>query len=277
MAGTKRPARPQTPGKPPRAGPKGRPGAGASTGRSSTGPAAAARAPAPTRSREDIRRRTLRAGVAFAVLAVVLSAGWYVGTKPRSQSAEARAEAAKAPAAAAAAGCTDVRTIPPYPQNLDRAHVGEEVPALPPLSSYPSTPPASGPHAPTPLDAGAYSAPPPIANAIHSLEHGAVIVWYAPSQASAAKDLATFFARPENRDHVIVAPYSYPRQGPAGSLPNGVGMAVVAWHRLQTCRVPSLPVAAAFVGRYAGPTGFLPFRLHPRGYLGDAPEAGFPI
>jgi len=26
-----------------------------------------------------------------------------------------------------------------------------------------------------------------------------------------------------------------------------------------------------------GPTGFLPFRLRPRGYQGEAPEAGFPI
>ncbi len=211
------------------------------------------------------------------MLAVVLGAGWYVGTKPRSQSSEAIAEAAKAATAAAAAGCSGIREIPPYPQDLDRAHIGGQVPALPPLSSYPSTPPASGPHAPTPLDAGAYASPPPVAGAIHSLEHGGVIVWYAPSQAAAARQLAAFFAKPENRDHVIVAPYSYPSQGPAGSLPNGVGMAVVAWHKLQTCRVPSLPVAAAFIGKYAGPTEFLPFRLHPRGYQGEAPEAGFPI
>jgi hypothetical protein len=211
------------------------------------------------------------------VLAVLLGAGWYVGTKPRAESPEAREQAANAPAAATAAGCTDVRTVAPYPNDLDRAHVGGQVPALPPLSSYPSTPPASGPHAPTPLDAGAYATSPPIGNAIHSLEHGAVIVWYAPSQSGSARKLADFFARPENREHVIVAPFNYPNEGAAGSLPSGDGMALVAWHRLQTCRIPSLPVAAAFIGRFAAPTELLPLHLRPRGYQGDAPEAGFPI
>ncbi len=255
----------------PRAGPKGRPGRPSSAARP-------ARPAAPVRSREEIRRRTIRAGIAFVVLAVVVFGGYVLGTRPRSLSPEAKALIARAPAAAAAARCTGVRTIAPYRDGLDRTHVGAgELPSLPPLSSYPSVPPASGPHDPIPLDAGSYPHAPPIGRAIHSLEHGAVIVWYAPGAAGAARPIAAFFARPENRDHVIVAPYDYPRQGKAGALPAGVEMAVVAWHRVQTCRTPSLPVAAAFVGRFAAPTESALLRLHPRGYQGEAPEAGLPI
>src|ERR671922_4438 len=45
-----------------------------------------------------------------------------------------------------AAGCGDVTTTPPYdPESQDRIHVDPN--SGPPLSSYPTTPPASGPHA----------------------------------------------------------------------------------------------------------------------------------
>ena len=47
-------------------------------------------------------------------------------------------------------------------------------------STYPSVPPASGPHNSIPYGAGVYGTPPPIDRVIHSLEHGAAIVWYSP-------------------------------------------------------------------------------------------------
>ena len=59
-------------------------------------------------------------------------------------------------------------------------------------------------------------------------------------------------------------------------MPDGVGMALVAWHRMQTCATPSLPVAAAFVLHYATPTRTTPF-CKPSGYRGDAPERCFAI
>jgi hypothetical protein len=214
--------------------------------------------------------------VAFVVLALIVGGVYWYGTRPRPLSAGAVRLAAQATAGAAVAGCSAVRIVAPYPGGLDRAHVGSGVPALPPLSSYPSTPPASGPHEPTPLDAGVYAEPPPIGSAIHSLEHGAVIVWYAPTSAPAATPLGAFFAQAANRDHVIVAPYDYPDQGAAGTLPGDVGMALVAWHRIQTCRTPNLPVAVAFVQRYSTPTRTAPF-CKPRGYAGDAPEPCFAI
>ena len=176
---------------------------------------------------------------------------------------------AQAPAAAEAAGCGSVRTANPYPNNLDRVHIGApQARLMPPLSTYPTIPPASGPHDPVPLDAGVYSTPPPIGRAIHSLEHAAVIVWYDPATVTPAdvQSIQSFFRQADESNHVIVAPYDYPDQGAAGSLPSGDAMAVVAWHHLQLCASASLPVAFAFVHSYR-------FDLYQYGaYRGDAPE-----
>jgi hypothetical protein len=119
--------------------------------------------------------------------------------------------------------------------------------------------------------------PPPVDRTIHSLEHAAVIVWYSSAAASdprLANELAllqAFFAKDRESDHVIVAPYDYPDQGPAGMLPAGTTMALIAWHRRQVCRDISLPVAFAFVAAYR----FDPDA--PGRYEGEAPEPGVPI
>ena len=256
-------------------GPKGRPAPSAG-GKPTSAPARAATRPDPA-ARASIVRTIRRAAILFVALAVLLLSVYWYFTKPRAQSAEAKRIVAEASTAAQAAGCSAVRTIGPYdPSDLDRSHVGTGVPALPPLASYPSVPPTSGPHDPVPLDAGVYATAPTIGEAIHSLEHGAVIVWYSPAHLDAARALGDFFGQKANRDHVIVAPFDYPNQGAAGQLPPGVGMALVAWHRMQTCATPSLPVAALFAQRFATPTQVVPVG-RPRGYEGDAPEAGFAI
>jgi uncharacterized protein DUF3105 len=194
-------------------------------------------------------------------------------------SAEERSLVDRAAAAATAAGCSEVETVPPYASpELDRAHIGgPDVPAPPLLSSYSSRPPTSGPHEPVPLPAGIYAEPPSVYRSIHSLEHAAAIVWFSPAAATDPKDaaelsaLADFFTEPSHGDHVIVAPYDYPDQGPAGVLPSSAAMALVAWHRLLLCQRISLPVAFSFV---------LDFRFDPAApdrYRGDAPEPGVPI
>jgi hypothetical protein len=48
-------------------------------------------------------------------------------------------------------------------------------------------------------------------------------------------------------------------------------VALVAWHRLQTCARPSLAVAYAFVLAFGADVE------HPQGYEGEAPEAGAAI
>jgi hypothetical protein len=172
------------------------------------------------------------------------------------------------------AGCDPVRTVPPYSATLDRAHVGtgSPVPRMPLLSTYRSVPPVSGPHFPVPLGAGVYRTPPPIGQALQSLEHAAVTVWFSPSLSDPERTrIERFFAQKGEANHVIVAPYSYPAEAAAGQLPAGQQMVLAAWHHLQSCARPSLAVAFAFVHSYR-------FDLYQWGaYKGDAPEKFAPI
>jgi hypothetical protein len=185
----------------------------------------------------------------------------------------------EAPSAGAAAGCDDVTTVRPYPRALDQAHVGFGGNRLPPLSTFPSVPPTSGPHNPIPLPAGIYGSAPPIDHVLHSLEHGAAIIWYDPSVPGEELDRLREFYReyritPEGSAQgakIIIAPYDYPDDGEAGRLPPGVHMALTAWHRLQTCADVSLSVAFDFTSQYVVP----PFES--RTYKGEAPEPQSPI
>ncbi len=274
-----------------RTGPTGRSGGTGTTTKATGGNGGAAVRPAPAspggpnrlerkeaarQARDRLRRRMARrrtyrrAGIALIVAALVAGVV-LLATRPKGSAltAEERSLLAQAPAAMKAAGCSSVQTIKPYPNGHDQTHIGagSDVTTNPPLSGYPSTPPASGPHNPTPLAAGVYSDPPDVYRTIHSLEHAAVIIWYAPGTTSdELARLQTFFGKASEQTKVIVAPYDYPDQGAAGKLPAGQQMALVAWHHVQTCNQVSLPVAYDFVAHYRSPT--------PKGesYKGDAPE-----
>jgi hypothetical protein len=234
------------------------------------------------------RKRNRAIGLILVALAVVAAIVAIVVLQP---SASASADAPQdllqeAAAAAEAAGCDQVQTIEPYggisdpndPGYVDQTHIGSGAfPTGPELSTYPSIPPASGPHAPIPpgpIAAGVYDTAPDLYRALHSLEHGATIVWYRPGTSQEALDRLTAFygqsldAASVGQDRVIVAPYDYPDQGDAGQLPEGVNMAVVAWHRLQSCGAVSLPVAFDFTSRFSAPP------WGDRQYEGEAPEAG---
>lgn len=232
-------------------------------------------------ARERMRRKAARRGMYRRAVVGVIVAGLiggivFLSTRPKGSSlnAEEKQLLSAAPAAITSAGCDAVASTKDYdPAASDRSHIGnQDVPTAPPLSSYATIPPASGPHNPSPLAAGVYSDPPDIYQTIHSLEHAAVIVWYSPDAASdptVADELAklqTFFSKPGEKTKVIVAPYNYPDQGDAGVLPAGKQMVLVAWHRIQTCDKVSLPVAYKFVTNYRFPA--------PKGeeYLGKAPE-----
>ena len=222
------------------------------------------------RQREAIRRRMARrrflqrAGIVALVVVVVAAVGFYVALKP---------------SASKAAGCGSVQTVAPYnPITLDRAHINSagQVKTPPPLSKYRSHPPTSGPHELDPLNAGVYTTPPDVFRTIHSLEHAAVIIWFAPSAAnsSALQKIESFYRQAPNNDHVIVAPYNYPAQGAFGSLPAGKQMVLVAWHHMEQCKSLSLDAAKSFVAAYRVPGGST---VLPAGYKGDAPEAGSAI
>lgn len=225
--------------------------------------------------RKAIRRRYVRNAVyVLAGVAIILVIAY--GTTRTKHGAELTAAEqallAKAASEGTAAGCGPVQTIPAYSGAPDQAHIGSQVPSPPPLTSYESTPPVSGPHAGSPLGVGVYDTPPDVYRTIHSLEHGAAIVWYDPSASGSELDsIKAFFDDTVHQDHVIVAPYDYPDQGDAGKLPTGKQMVLVSWHHMQVCSQPSLAVAFDFVARYRFPP--------PAGesYKGDAPEQGAPI
>jgi hypothetical protein len=165
-----------------------------------------------------------------------------------------------------------IRTAPYSAGFSDHAHVPQS--ARPRLSTYPTHPPASGPHDSTPLPAGVYDAPPDVYRTIHSLEHGAVIIWYRLGASSSdLQKIKDFYGNTVNNDHVIVAPYSYPIEGAAGSLPAGKDMVLVAWHRYQACDNVNLAAAQLFVKYFRTPTGL----RNPPGYRGVAREAGYRI
>lgn len=218
------------------------------------------------------RRRLIWIGAAIVVAVAVVAVAL---TRPEEQS-QASGRAAELLAASAAesttAGCTDVADVGPYqPEDQDQAHVGTEdgPAAMPALSTYPSQPPASGPHADATLPAGVYSTAPPMDALVHSLEHGAAIVWYDPdASASALAEIQDFYRDADVGSRVIVAPYDYPDEGEAGALAPGSQMTLVSWHHVETCTEANLAAAFGFTARYAFPT------FEGEDYLGNAPEPG---
>jgi hypothetical protein len=132
------------------------------------------------------------------------------------------------------------------PEDMGVAHLSpEETDAIvngeaePP--AYSSVPATSGTHAPAAAPCGIYPEQIPEIFAVHSLEHGAVIVYYRPDQVD-----ETILAEVEElartmSTHIIVMPYA--------EMPTPV--ALVAWGRLAAR--PSLEVeeVRAFWAEYA--------------------------
>ncbi|HEX4941499.1 MAG TPA: DUF3105 domain-containing protein [Actinomycetota bacterium] len=232
------------------------------------------------REREDLQRklaskrraRTVGMAAGGAVIAAVVAAATLLpsgGDLPEPAQLLQRASAA-----ATEAGCGEVATTPDHdPVENDRSHMTTG--QIEPLSSYPTIPPASGPHADVPLPAGVYDSltQPQLYQAIHSLEHGATIVWYDPAAPAArTAEIIDFYDRrlqdaQVGQDRVIVAPYDF-LGDPAGILPEGTQMALASWHRLRSCAAIDLAVAFDFTSEYSFPTA------EDREYAGVAPEPG---
>lgn len=223
------------------------------------------------RQRVELQRKMARSRrnrrVAIGVV-VVLVAGVaaFALTRPEDAQATPSDLLASVDQARQTAGCDPIQEVGSYqPKSQDRAHIVASLP----LSTYPSVPPASGPHNAIPYGAGVYGTPPPIDRVIHSLEHGAAIVWYAPDVSGQELDrIRTFYGDEDVGGRVIVAPYDYPEEGAAGTLPAGTQMALVSWHTVQKCANVNLAAAFGFTSSYTAP----PFGQRP--YRGTAPEAG---
>ena len=217
------------------------------------------------------RKRNRRIGLVLVVVAVVIAVVAVFMTSGGDETSasgipSAETLLAQAEAATGTAGCDAVQQTPNYADvpgddpAIDHTHIGTQPVTSPPaFSTYPTSPPVSGPHDASVLSAGIYDSPPDVYRSMHSLEHGAVIIWYSPDAAGKQlDDLVAFYGQPASdadigQAKIIIAPYDYPDQGAAGQLPAGVQMAVVAWHRLQTCTAVSLPVAFGFSSQYEVP------------------------
>ena len=219
--------------------------------------------------RMERSRRTRRLALALAFV-LVAAAAVFALTRPTEAEADPAELLRQAEQGQRAAGCDPVEDVGPYqPQDRDQVHVDPA--EMPGLSTYASTPPASGPHGQLTQGRGVYDSAPPIDRVLHSLEHGAAVVWYSPTVSGEELDRLRAFYGGEHGDRVIVAPYDYPGAGAAGRLPAGTQMALVAWHQVQLCAELNLPAAFEFTSSYAAPP------YEDRAYLGNAPEAGIPF
>ena len=160
-----------------------------------TGTARARADPAPDgRSQAEPQPRPRRdrpRGRGIVVVVVVVQPG---RGDPRPRSRRPRTCWTRRPTATTSAGCDDVQTIGFYDGVDD-----PETPTTPtrrtsaPTSAFPEMPPldhlpehaarvgAARDIPPGPLPAGVYDDPPDLARVLHSLEHGASVVWYSPT------------------------------------------------------------------------------------------------
>ncbi len=165
-------------------------------------------------------RRLLRIGIPLLVIAAVVA--FFVLRSIREGEAVAEANAAL--------GCGPVETkqddLDAFEALGGRSHV-------PPFAEGQNGVPATaGAHSQAlPPEPSVYDEPVPEANAIHNLEHGYVLIYYAAEGDNALpEDLRSALASAaEDEAEVIMSPY----EGLAEP------MALVSWGRIQTCSPPS--------------------------------------
>ena len=168
----------------------------------------------------------------------------------------------RAAAAATEAGCGEVATTPDYRSRRQgsRTHRPHRRPTAVHVPDHAAGIRSARRHPPGPLPAGVYDFTlEEVYRAIHSLEHGASIVWYDPTApVGTVARLREFYDRrlqdaQVGQDRAIVAPYDIPGDA-AGILPEGTEMALVSWHRLRSCASIDLAVAFDFTSQYSFPT-----------------------
>jgi hypothetical protein len=167
--------------------------------------------------------------------------------------------AASTVAAASEAGCADLER--PVLANPSRDHLE---PGEPPSNDDP--PAAAGPHDPSPLEPDPHVRAEPLdeARAVHNLEHAYVLIYHAPETEGgpSAETIARLASVVEDQDRVLMAPYP--------GLPEGTGLAFVAWNTRWRCPgtidpETAVEVATAFIDAYRGTTNA---PEAPRGLLG---------
>lgn len=201
-----------------------------------------------SRSRSSVVRRVVAIALAVLLAYVLVIRAKGPGTIPSSVVAMART-----------AGCTDLER--PVVANPSRDHLS---PGQPGDDRDP--PAAAGPHDPSPLEPDPHVRTQPVSEtrAVHNLEHAYVLVYHRPSDEGgpATATIDRLAAIVVEEDRVIMAPYP--------ALPEGTGIALVAWNTRWLCPPSLTPdqaaeITTAFIDAYRGTTNA---PEAPRGLLG---------
>jgi hypothetical protein len=149
-------------------------------------------------------------GSGFVILAIVVAAFMFAGGSDNGGSTSRDAITALREA-----GCTYTN-----PKSQGREHVED----LPADFKSNSTPRASGPHSNQTIIFGSYTEEVPELNAVHNLEHGAVIIWFGPDvPESTVAQINEYYNQDPNG--LIVS--RHPRLGDE--------IAIVAWTHVARC------------------------------------------
>jgi hypothetical protein len=160
--------------------------------------------------RDERRNRMILAGVGGSALVIAAAVAAFL-----LLSGGGNAQSGGTVETLRAAGCTYAN-----PKSQGRTHVT----ALPPGHKPNSVPRSSGPHAQDTLIYGFYTEPVPELNAVHNLEHGAVIIWFGPRVPQATINQINELYQ-DDPNGLIVA--QHPRLG--GDI------ALVAWTHVARC------------------------------------------
>jgi hypothetical protein len=138
--------------------------------------------------------------------------------------------------AAEAADCTGVETPLGSAPGGQHLQSGQSY-------TYDRAPATSGYHdpSPLPLDPKVYDSPINETNAVHNLEHAAVIVYYQDAGDTALpNDVVDRLTNVvDGSTNVLMAPYP--------DLPEGQALALTAWNKVQTCPAAVTPDQAATI------------------------------
>jgi hypothetical protein len=195
---------------------------------------------AQKRKKAAERRRKLRNNAIYAGIGVVLVVVIVLAFLSSRHSTQAFAALSKA------AGCTDVQDTTSLAGTTSRTHLTDAQINSGVTVTYSTSPPSGGTHHPSPLPKGVYGPlstnpkdNPNLYEAVHSLEHGYVDIWYGNGLSSDQIAALRSFA---DQDKVLVI--SYP------NLPSGKSVAMSTWGRLQSCDKVNTGEIQAYIDQY---------------------------
>ena len=216
-----------------------RPRAGAPAGQGGANEARRERKEEARAAREAERKRAARAsavrralifsGVAVLLVGLITFIGRAASSKPLSAAAKAAAQEA---------GCGDLQRPAASAPGGVHLSSGE-------THTYDDPPATSGPHDPTPLPLTprVYTEPVLETQAVHTLEHGGVIVYYRlPGEGGVAQPVVDALGPVVSSSR---ASYLIPYPG----LPDGQGMAFTAWNQRMFCPAGITVAEASAIAR----------------------------